>query len=57
MADGTGEAGAYTLELNADELQTVAQALRLLLATLGRGDAVQIGEIQALLARLPGPGA
>jgi hypothetical protein len=41
-----------TLELNASEVETVVEALKLLLAALGRGDADQIAEIQALLARL-----
>ena len=53
MTDGTAAAGAYTLELNDSEVETVAQALRLLLDTLGRDEADQITEIQALLARLP----
>jgi hypothetical protein len=57
MADGTASAGAYALELNDSEVATVAQALRLLLDTLGREDADQIAEIQALLARLPEAGA
>ena len=46
MAEGT------TIELNASEIETVVEALKLLLAALGRGDADQIAEIQALLARL-----
>jgi hypothetical protein len=57
MTDGTAAAGAYALELDASEVATVAQALRLLLDTLGRDEADQITEIQALLARLPDPAA
>jgi hypothetical protein len=57
MTDGTAAAGAYTLELNDSEIATVAQALRLLLDTLGREDADQITEVQALLARLTEAGA
>ncbi len=41
-----------TIELSESEVETVVEALKLLLATLGRGDADQIAEIQALLARL-----
>ena len=48
----TDEAPATTLELSASEVETVVEALRMLLATLGREDADQIHEIQALLARL-----
>ena len=40
------------LELTASEAETVVEALRLLLATLGRGDGEQITEVQGLLARL-----
>ena len=40
------------LELTASEAETVVEALRLLLATLGRGDGEQITEVQDLLARL-----
>ena len=57
MADGTGGAGEYIVELSGSELETVVEALRLLLATLGREDADQIAEIEALLARLPATGA
>ncbi|MCU0505853.1 MAG: hypothetical protein MUE82_08795 [Chloroflexi bacterium] len=49
MAD---ETATTTLELSASEMETVVEALRMLLATLGREDADQIHEIQALLARL-----
>jgi hypothetical protein len=48
----TDEASGTTLELSASELETVVEALRMLLATLGREDADQIHEIKALLARL-----
>ncbi len=57
MADETGGAGEYIVELSGSELETVVEALRLLLATLGREDADQIAEIEALLARLPAAGA
>jgi hypothetical protein len=53
MTDQAAPAGAHALELNDSEVATVVQALRLLLDTLGRDDADQIAEIQALLARLP----
>ncbi len=46
MADGT------TITLTDSEKETVVEALQMLLATLGRDDADQIAEIQALLARL-----
>ncbi len=48
----TDETAGKTLELSASEIETVVEALRMLLATLGREDADQIHEIQALLARL-----
>jgi len=57
MADETTGADAYTVELSASEVETVAQALQLLLGTLGREEADQIAEIQALLARMPSPAA
>jgi hypothetical protein len=57
MADETTGADAYTVELSASEVETVAQALHLLLGTLGREEADQIAEIQALLARMPSPAA
>ena len=40
------------LELTASEAETVVEALRLPLSTLGRGDGEQITEVQGLLARL-----
>jgi hypothetical protein len=40
------------LVLTASEAETVVEALRLLLATLGRGDGEQITEVQGLLERL-----
>jgi hypothetical protein len=46
------QAGGTTLELSASEAETVVEALKMLLSTLGREDADQIQEIQALLARL-----
>ena len=45
-------AGGATLELSASELETVIEALRMLLSTLGREDAEQVQEIKALLARI-----
>jgi hypothetical protein len=57
MADETTGADACTVELSASEVETVAQALQLLLGTLGREEADQIAEIQALLARMPSPAA
>jgi hypothetical protein len=49
MSDGPA---VTTLELTASELETVVEALKTLLSTLGREDADQIHEIQSLLARL-----
>ena len=45
-------AGDITITLTASEKETVVEALQVLLATLGRDDADQIAEVQALLARL-----
>jgi len=56
MTDDT-TAATSTVELSGSEVATVAEALQLLLDTLGRDDADQIAEIQALLARLPGAAA
>jgi hypothetical protein len=44
--------GGTTLELTASEAETLVEALKMLLSTLGREDAGQIQEIKALLARL-----
>jgi hypothetical protein len=46
------QAGGTTLELTASEAETLVEALKMLLSTLGREDAGQIQEIKALLARL-----
>jgi len=40
------------LSLTADELQLVRTALRLLLSTLGRDEAEELKEVQAILARI-----
>ena len=53
MTDETGTVEAtVALELTASEKETVVEALKLLLATLGHGDAEQIAEVRGLLARL-----
>jgi hypothetical protein len=46
-----------SLELTADELELVRNALRLLESTLGREEAEELHEVKALLARLPAAGA
>jgi hypothetical protein len=40
------------LSFTADELQLTRTALRLLLSTLGRDEAEELAEVQALLARI-----
>ena len=59
MTDASQMGAPTRLELSASELETVRQALKLLLDTLTSEEAEQIDEIQALLSRLPGgkPGA
>jgi len=42
------------LELDPDERELVATALRLLLSTLGREEAEELAEVQALLRKLAG---
>jgi hypothetical protein len=49
----TDEKGAtFRLDLTPDELQIVRTALMLLKDTLGRDEAEELREVQALLARL-----
>jgi hypothetical protein len=43
----------YPVELDASEVALLRTALRLLLSTLGREEADELEEVQALLARLP----
>jgi hypothetical protein len=40
------------LSLTADELELVRTALRLLISTLGREEADELAEVQAILARI-----
>jgi len=46
------ETQTVPLPLTADELQLVRTALRLLLSTLGREEAEELKEVQAILARI-----
>jgi len=46
------DTGTTTLELNASELELVRTALRLLLSTLGREEAEELEEVQAILAKI-----
>ena len=41
------------LELTNDEVELMRTALKMLLSTLGREEAEELEEVQALLARLP----
>ena len=43
------------LELSAEELELVRTALRLLEATLGREEAEELADVQALIRRLGAP--
>ena len=52
MTIGEGDSGA-TLRVNEAELDLIRTALRLLLSTLGKEEAEEIDEIQAVLARIP----
>jgi hypothetical protein len=46
-----------TIELSPSELALVRTALQFLLSTLGRDEADEIGEVQALLAKLEQSGS
>jgi len=46
------ETQTVQLPLTVDELQLVRTALRLLLSTLGREEAEELAEVQAILARI-----
>ena len=46
------ETPTVQLPLTPDELQLVRTALRLLLSTLGREEAEELKEVQAILARI-----
>jgi hypothetical protein len=48
----TSEERSISLELTADEANLVRTALGLLVATLGREEADELAEVQAILARL-----
>jgi len=50
-------ASGTTIELSASELELVRTALKVLLSTLGREEADQIDEVQALQAKLAGSGS
>jgi hypothetical protein len=57
MPDTTNQPTAQTLALSAGEVELLRAALKLLIATLGREEADELAEAQALLARLPSVGA
>jgi hypothetical protein len=48
--------GTFPIELSDGELQLVRTALKLLEDMLGREEADELGEVQALLRRLPDTG-
>jgi hypothetical protein len=48
-------AGTISLEMTPDEIQLLRTALEILEDTLGREEADELAEVQALLARLPQP--
>jgi len=55
MTEGTGPSEATTvrLDLTPAELELLRTALRVLGSTLGREEADELDEVQALLAKLP----
>jgi len=54
MSESGGNAAPTTrVEFTSDELQLLRAALKLLESTLGREEADELREVQALLARLP----
>jgi hypothetical protein len=54
--DPAGARVTTVIELTPNELALVRTALGLLRSTLGREEAEELAEVQALLARLPRPG-
>jgi hypothetical protein len=54
--DPAGAQVSTVIELTPSELALVRTALGLLRSTLGREEAEELAEVQALLARLPGAG-
>jgi hypothetical protein len=54
--DPAGAQVSTVIELTPNELALVRTALGLLRSTLGREEAEELAEVQALLARLPGAG-
>jgi hypothetical protein len=50
--DAAGASAATTLEFTRGELELVRAALRLLLSTLGREEADELADVQAILARV-----
>jgi hypothetical protein len=54
--DAAGAQVTTVIELTPNELALVRTALGLLRSTLGREEAEELAEVQALLARLPGAG-
>jgi hypothetical protein len=54
--DRRGPQSKTVIELTPNELALVRTALGLLRSTLGREEADELAEVQALLARLPGQG-
>jgi len=54
--DRGGAQPRTVIELTPNELALVRTALGLLRSTLGREEADELAEVQALLARLPGQG-
>jgi hypothetical protein len=54
--DRRGAESTTVIELTPNELALVQTALGLLRSTLGREEAEELAEVQALLARLPGQG-
>ncbi len=56
MTDTTAQPAA-TLAFSASEAELLRTALKLLIDTLGREEADELAEAQAILARLPSPAA
>jgi len=54
--DPTGAQSTMVIELTSNELALVRTALGLLRSTLGREEAEELAEVQALLIRLTGQG-
>jgi hypothetical protein len=57
MARAGDRRGTTTLELTSAEIELIRTALKTLLSALGKEEADEIDEIQAVLARLPGDAA